>query len=110
MVQGHHLNPLFQLDDKLISAFAVKIESARDLGGDPEYDGDKDASKTAGQECSAVDLHPARVAISNHHERHCSYGQSIDNIVSMDSMFSIDIIVSNDIMVIRVMSLVSGKD
>ena len=66
VVQGHHPHPLFQLDDKLISAFAVKIESARDLGGDPEYDGDKDASKTTGQESSTVDLHPRSVAISNY--------------------------------------------
>ena len=105
-----HLNPLFQLDDKLISASSVKIEFARDLGGDPEYYGDKNASKTTGQESSAVDLHPARVAINNYHDWHCHCGQSIDNIVSMDSIFSIDIIVSNDIMVIRVMSLVIGKD
>ena len=110
VLQGHHLHPLFQLDNKLISAFAVKIKFARDLGGDPEYDGDKNASKTTGQESSAVDLHPARVAINNYHDWHCHYGQSIDNIVSMDSIFSIGIIVSNDIMVIRVMSLVSGKD
>ena len=66
MLQGHHLHSLFQLDNKLISAFAVKIEFARDLGGDPENDGDKDTGKTTGQESSTVDLHPRSVAISNY--------------------------------------------
>ena len=95
----------------MISAFAVKIESARDLGGDPEYDGDKDASKTTGQESSTVDLHPRSVAISNYIMISiATMVRALTNIVSMDSMVSIDIIVSNDIMVIRVMSLVSGKD
>ena len=68
VLQGHHLHPLFQLNNKLVSAFAVKVEFARDLGGDPEYYGDKNASKTTGQESSAVDLHPARFAISNHRD------------------------------------------